>query len=231
MSPLFPKHIPRARSAVLSRAFSLVEVVIAVGIFAIAVISVVGLIIPNTQRVADQLDAQVAQRLADNIRFELERYGFYNVANGLTNQNARIFLVATRDGSKVLLTGEDPFQAWNETYNNYNPDSHAYSSVGSPRAAENDLETNTATSDNPFGIAFRDRYFLVEVGWPAHPQYNSNNPGVVPLAIRLAWPYRLPNGPGTPTASSNYNDANNLPWRVVPPSNHSVMLFNIALTP
>ncbi len=214
-----------------TRGFSLVEVVVAVGIFAVAVISVVGLILPNTQLVNNQIDAQVAQRLADNIRFELARYGFKNVTSGLSNANDRLFLVATRDGSRVLLTGEDPYEAWNETYAaGYDPENPSYSSVSSPLAAENKLETDGAP-DNPAGIAFRDRYFLVEVGWPDYPQYNNNNSGAMPLAVRLLWPYRLPNGPATPSASSDYKDLTNLPWRVTPPSQLSSTLFNVVLTP
>jgi type II secretory pathway pseudopilin PulG len=213
-----------------SRAFSLVEVVIAVGIFAVAVISIVGLILPNTKRIADQLDAQVAQRLSDNIRFELERYGFKNITSSLNAVNDRVFLVASSDGSRVLITGEDPYTAWSETYSSsYDPDSSSYTTVATKRAAENDLETAT-TPGNPPGLPFRDRYFLVEVGWPIHPQYK-NDGGAVPLNVRVMWPYRLPNGPATPTSSSAYNDQANLPWRVVPPAQLSTMLFNITLTP
>ena len=223
MFSLFPMPAKRAEA----RAFSLVEVVIAVGIFAVAVISIVGLILPNTKRIADQLDAQVAQRLSDNIRFELERYGFKNITNSLNAASDRVFLVASNDGSRVLVTGEDPYAAWNETYNSsYDPDSSSYTTVATKLDAENALETNT-NPGNPPGLAFRDRYFLVEVGWPIHPQYK-NDGAAVPLNVRVMWPYRLPNGPATPTSSSAYND---LPWRVVPPAQLSTMLFNITLTP
>ena len=137
---------------VKARAFSLVEVVIAVGIFAVAVISIVGLILPNTKRIADQLDAQVAQRLSDNIRFELERYGFKNITSSLNAANDRVFLVATSDGSRVLITGEDPYAAWSETYSStYDPDSSSYTTAAPARAAENALETAPPPGAGPRG--------------------------------------------------------------------------------
>jgi type II secretory pathway pseudopilin PulG len=226
-----PSVLSPAAAPVGRRAFSLVEVVIAVGIFAVAVITIVGLLVPNTKQVAAQVEAQVAQRLADNIRLELERYGYHNVTSGLNAAADRLFLVATQDGTRVLITGEDPYAAWNDTYGNYDPDSAAnYPAVASPLAAEKKLETD-GSPDNPPGIAFRDRFFLIEVAWPSYPQFNNNNRGAVPLNIRVLWPYRLPNGPASPTSSSAYNDKDNLPWRVVAPADHSTMLFNVVLTP
>jgi type II secretory pathway pseudopilin PulG len=224
---LLPRPRPSGNSAA---AFSLVEVVIAVGIFAVAVLAIIGLLLPNTKLVGEQLDATVAQRLAQNIQLELARYGFRNVTDGLNDANDHIYLVATRDGSRVLVTNEDPFAAWNDTYNNYDPDAGGnYDTVAGPLAAENDLETATPPG-NPPGMAFRDRYFLIEVGWPDFPQYNNNNAGVMPLNVRVLWPYRLPNGPADLSATT-YNDDNKLPWLVVKPSEHSTMLFNVALTP
>jgi type II secretory pathway pseudopilin PulG len=214
--------------------FSLVEVVVAVGIFAVAVLSIVGLLLPNTKSVADSIDADVAQRLGENIQFELARYGFANVAAALPapyNANRKIYMVATKDGSRVLVTGEDPFQAWSDTYGTYDPESAGnYNTVASTETAENALITDSSPG-NPPGIAFRDRFFLIEVSWPdGHPQYKTNV-GFMPLNVRLLWPYRLPNGPANPTGSSKYNDRTNLPWLVVAPAGHSSMLFNVALIP
>lgn len=213
-------------------AFSLVEVVVAVGIFAVAVLSILGLLLPNTRTVAEQVDATVAKRLADNIQFELSRYGFANVVTGLPAVNSRLFMVATEDGSRVLVTGEDVYTAWADTYGSYDPSSGTnYSVVAGPaRPAENNLAT-AGVPGSPPGIAFRDRFFLIEVSWPDHhPQYVANQ-AVMPLNIRILWPYRLPNGPANPGVNSPYNDAVNLPWRVVSPSNHSALLYNLALTP
>ena len=216
--------------------FSLVEVVVAVGIFAVAVLSIVGLLLPNTKSVADGIDADVAQRLGENIQFERARYGFANVVAALPspyNANRKIYMVATKDGSRVLVTGEDPYQAWSDTYGTYDPESAGnYNSVAAADAlaAENDLITDSSPGVPP-GIAFRDRFFLIEVSWPdGHPQYQ-NNLGFMPLNVRVLWPYRLPNGPANPSSSSKYNDRTDLPWLVVAPAGHSSMLFNAALTP
>lgn len=204
------------------------------GIFAVAVLSILGLLLPNTKAVADQIDSNVAQRLAENIQLELQRYGFEAVKLALPapyDANAKLFMVATKDGSRVLVTGEDPYAAWADTYTNYHPSAGTnYKTVARPLAAENALETNT-TPGNPAGIAFRDRFFLIEVSWPdTHPQYVQNG-GSFPLNVRVVWPYRLPDGPAVPTATSDYKAINELPWSVVAPSAHSSILFNVALTP
>jgi type II secretory pathway pseudopilin PulG len=213
--------------------FSLVEVVVAVGIFAVAILSIVALLLPNTKAVADQIDAGVAQRLSENIQLELDRYGFTRVVAALPNQSARLFMVATKDGSRVLVTGEDPYAAWADTYNKYKPDAATNYKTVPPLqrlAAENNLSTDTVPG-NPPGIAFRDRFFLVEISWPdVCPQYTANS-GVMPLSVRMLWPYRLPNGPDAPTVSSKYDSQLELPWMVVAPSSHSTLLLNVALKP
>jgi type II secretory pathway pseudopilin PulG len=212
--------------------FSLVEVVVSVGIFAVAVLSILALLLPNTKTVADQIDAGVAQRLGENIQLELDRYGFAAVVSALPNKTARIFMVASKDGERVLVTGEDPYAAWDDTYgNNYKSDAAGnYNTVAAPLAAENNLVTAT-TPGVPPGIAFRDRFFLIEVSWPdTYPQYKVDS-GVMPLNVRLLWPYRLPDGPAAPTTTTKYNDWTELPWLVVSPSTHNSLLFNFALKP
>ncbi|AKC81672.1 hypothetical protein IMCC26134_00765 [Verrucomicrobia bacterium IMCC26134] len=198
------------------------EVVVSVGIFAVAVLSILALLLPNTKSVADQIDAGVAQRLGENIQLELDRYGFTAVVGALPNKTSRIFMVATKDGERVLITGEDPYAAWNDTYGKYIPSASSYTSVSPALAAENDLIVGI-----PPGIAFRDRFFLIEVSWPdTYPQYQANS-GAMPVNVRLLWPYRLPDGPPDSTATI-YNQ---LPWLVVSPSAHNSLLFNFALKP
>jgi type II secretory pathway pseudopilin PulG len=211
--------------------FSLVEVVVSVGIFAVAVLSILALLLPNTKSVADQIDAGVAQRLGENIQLELDRYGFAAVVGALPNKTARIFMVASKDGERVLITGEDPYAAWNDTYGSYKSDAAGnYDTVAAPLAAENNLITAT-TPGVPPGIAFRDRFFLIEVSWPdTYPQYKVDS-GVMPVNVRLLWPYRLPDGPAAPKSTTKYNNWADLPWLVVSPSAHNSLLFNFALKP
>ena len=56
------------------RAFSLLEVVVAVGIFAFAVIAIIGLLLPNTSAVQERIESDTARRLTENIQSELQRY-------------------------------------------------------------------------------------------------------------------------------------------------------------
>ena len=254
--PHFSRPYPR-------RGFSLIEVVIAVGIFAVAVISIVGLLLPNTQAVTEQIESDVARRLAENVQAELQRHArnlahlqrtstrknlddfddlfFGGAPAGRTNS---LFLVATRDGSRVLITGEDPYRAWNDTYNNpYRPDDATnYDTVVKPLTAENNLITNT-TPGNPPGIAFRDRYYLIEAFLLQHPVYPRTEAladtaalAYIPVGIKVVWPYRLPDGSSNPTAASDYNSRGSatvpeLPWQVVAQDKHSVLNFNLTISP
>jgi type II secretory pathway pseudopilin PulG len=248
--------VPTPNPIRLRRAFSLVEVVVAVGIFAVAVLSIIGLLLPNTQAVEDQIESDAARRLTENVQSELQRYlraisedqkGGANKGEGLRNFDnlfysgggtRSIFLVGTRDGSRVLVTGEDPYLAWNDTYKNpYDPRVVGnYTTVGSPLVAENNLITDS-TSESPAGIAFRDRYYLIEVFLPETPKHRKTDvPSNValpflPLGVRVVWPYRIPNGPANATDTSKYNTYNDLPWLVVSPAKHSVFNFNLALAP
>ncbi len=246
------------------RAFSLIEVVVAIGIFAVAVISIIGLLLPNTQAVTEQIESDVARRLMENVQAELQRHArsvtaaqpigtrgldnfddlfFTGAPAGRTNS---LYLVATRDGSRVLLTGEDPYRAWNDTYNNpYQPDASGNYSivpVSDQLAAENNLITNT-TPGNPPGIAFRDRYYLIEVYLLRSPAYPTTEPtadtaglAFIPVGVKVLWPYRLPDGPSNPNSTSAYNSrgtsaAPELPWQVVSPFKHSVLNFNLTISP
>lgn len=251
-------------SSLRDRAFSLIEVVVAVGIFAVAVISIIGLLLPNTQAVTEKIESDVARRLMENVQAELQRHArsvtaaqpstrkglddfdnlfFAGAPAGRTNS---IYLVATRDGSRVLLTGEDPYRAWNDTYNNaYQPDASGNYSivpVSDQLAAENNLITNT-TPGNPPGIAFRDRYYLIEVYLLRSPAYPTTEPtadtaglAFIPVGVKVVWPYRLPDGPSNPNSTSDYNSrgtstAPELPWLVVSPDKHSVLNFNLTISP
>lgn len=81
--------------------FSLIEVVLAVGIFATVIVSVIGLLGPTVQSVREVIDSTVAARLADGVDAELRRVGFAGVVTA-TAGNAIIPLVATVDGSRIV---------------------------------------------------------------------------------------------------------------------------------
>jgi len=138
------------------RAFSLIEVAIAVGVVAVAIVVVLGLLPGIARRAADSEDAQTALRLPDAVTVELRalaiQRGFDSLAGGIavmsTGTDGGLLLVAARDGSQVrpLNTTESPV---------------------------------------------REQYFLIEVR-----RFGSGSlaydPGsaVLPLSIRVSWPYR-----------------------------------------
>jgi len=88
--------------------FSLIEVVLAAGIFAVAVTVMLALLPALTRQSAESADALVAQGLPDSLRVELRRLAA-NDFNGLANtipvmgtplENGLLF-VASRDGSRL----------------------------------------------------------------------------------------------------------------------------------
>lgn len=196
-----------------SLAFSLVEVVVALGVFAVAIVSVIGLLAPTARAVSTVIETDVAQRLAGNVNLELQRYGFLQVANGLPNATSRIYLVANRKGDRVLVTGEDPFTGV----------------VATPSMPAEHKLAASATPGNPPGMALRDRYYLVEVRRATTPVL-TDDAASIPLSIRISWPYRLPQGPVTETAD-DYNDDPSTFLDPFSSSDRSLLLLNVALTP
>ena len=114
LSPVSGIHSP----IFFFRAFSLLEVVIAVGIFATAVVTLLALLPATLRESADSLDTQIALRLPGAIETELRRQvatqGFDALAARIPIMNASPdhgeLLVATHQGDDVrrLLVGESP---------------------------------------------------------------------------------------------------------------------------
>lgn len=177
-------------------AFSLVEVVVAIGIFAAGIIAIVALLAPTARNVEDITDTTVATRLSDNITTELNRIGFVAVRDFLAPSNATldrtIHLVATRDGRRVVRTGADVRSSPAPG------SSQSVTLAGQP--AENALDDATAP-----GLAERDRYFLITVTRaatdPADPLFFHRNTAgrtpdaSLPVRIRVEWPFYVPAGP------------------------------------
>lgn len=86
--------------------FSLIEVVVAVGIFAIAIVSVIGLLGPINKSVGDVRDFDNASRVVAAVQGELQReaqrIGLETFATTYLNQSA---IYASSDGQKVAAGG------------------------------------------------------------------------------------------------------------------------------
>lgn len=198
-------------------AFSLVEVVIAIGIFSLVIVAVVGLLIPITRDTTAVTEVTTSLRLAEGVNRELERVGGTVVAGLGTNT---LYLVATPDGGRILRT--------QQTTTGGSPGTNA------SFPAENDLE---ATPANPVpGIAKRDRFFLVEVrllqddpGTTDDNIHFQAGDGAVPVEVRVSWPFYTPKGPQPASLSGlGWNDGA-LDAELTPAASRSIYLFAAAV--
>ena len=150
--------------------FSLVEVVVAVGIFAIAIVSIIGMLVPINNSVADIRDSEDASRLSTTIQGELQKLSFATIKVVLDAPGAATsVLYASRDGSKVEVR---------------NP----------PAPRVNIWDQNNAGLSQVEQDAFK--FFKVEllrndILSPAPADATS---GYLAFTIKLTWPAFAPNG-------------------------------------
>jgi prepilin-type N-terminal cleavage/methylation domain-containing protein len=142
------------------KGFSLVEVVVAVGIFAIAVISVIGLMVPINQSVANVKDGDDASRVASIIQNELQRLGI-GAVNGFIGGAS---LYADRTGSKIGLLAST---VWDTDVPDLNgntlPD-------GFEKDAQKFFEIKVKASPSLPFTAASDGYLAIniEIRWPGY---------------------------------------------------------------
>ena len=184
-------------------AFSLIEVVVAIGILAVTLAMVLGLTGSTLRSAGAAADIAVAARLGASIRSELERLKADLGLPGLAavvppgGSATALQLVATRDGQRVLRSdGAEPAAG------------HALNDPMLP------------------GIALRDRYFLAEVTQQFDLPYVPEA-GFFALSVRVSWPYHLPVGPATPDATTVDADAGH----EVPRDERRVVIFSFVLRP
>jgi prepilin-type N-terminal cleavage/methylation domain-containing protein len=149
------------------RGFSLIEVIIAVGIFAMAVAVMLGLLPSLTRQAAASADTMTALRLPDVVRTELQRVATAGGFDALAGQAspmaaplpATLNLAASRDATRVQSLGYQE-----------------------PPAADR--------------IAQDGQYFLVEV-WRFNQAPLAFDPSgaVHALHVRVSWPYFAPGSP------------------------------------
>ena len=190
-------------SLIARRGFALIEVVMALGVLALAVISLLAFLASAAGAEGEMADAQAAASLGGPVQAELERLqaelGFDGLAAAVppAGSPAPLRLVATRDGRRALRAD------------------------GAAAAADRPLNEPTLP-----GIARRDRYFLVEItrqldlpGGPAA--------GFVAVSAMVRWPYLLPAGPATPGATAADADG----AREAPEPLRSWLVLNLAVPP
>jgi multisubunit Na+/H+ antiporter MnhC subunit len=153
--------------------FSLVEVIIAVGIFATAVAVILALLAPLSRQAAASTDSLTALRLPDAIRAELGRLGRVGGFDALAGQTkpmaaplpATLALGASRDATRIQSLSYLP-----------------------PAA--------------PDQVTQGDQFFLIEA-WTFNQAPMAYDPSgtVLALHVRVSWPYFTPgSAAATPAA-------------------------------
>lgn len=151
------------RTAGLTRAFSLVEVVIAVGIFAVSIAVIVGLLPTLTRQTADAAELRVAQALPEAVTAEIRRLAGTSLdsfAGSLPTMSTPLqggyAFVANRDGSRLHAVASPP--ATREML----PSAEQYFFVEAWKFSQASLAFSSTSSVLPL---------YVRVTWPYH------NPG------------------------------------------------------
>lgn len=150
------------RTRLRSRAFSLVEVVIAVGIFAGAVAIVLALLPSIGRQAAASGDSLVAQRFPDALGVELRRLA---TGGGFDALVARAPVAsAPLDGGLAFVASRDGARLHSLDYL-------------APAKAD--------------ALPEAEHYFLVEVWrFPSAPLAYDPRGAVLPLMVRVSWPFR-----------------------------------------
>ena len=187
----------------LSRSFSLVEVVVAIGLVGASLVALTGLLSTTTHSAAALDDAHGLDSLGASIQCELDR-----LKDSLGMAGLAALVPAGGAATPLQLVG-------------------ARDGLYARRADAADPAANRPLHDPVLpGIANRDRYFLIEV---THlPDSGSaDNAGLVMVSARCSWPYKIPVGPATPGASEFNTD----PARELPAAGRSVLILQFAVTP
>jgi type II secretory pathway pseudopilin PulG len=154
------------------KAFSLIEVVVAVGIFAIAIVSVIGLLVPISNSVVDVRDGDYAARLVTLAQSHIQRLPYDYVKNYLNNvpaEGSAETLYASMDGSK------------------FGPASDA--KIWNPQGNLTELQQNAL------------RFFKIQLtrNDALSPKSNDDAAGYLAFNMTVTWTVYNPNGQGVAT--------------------------------
>lgn len=158
------KHLKRKSG------FSLVEVVVSVGIFAVAILGIIGLFAPTTKIVSAVADSDASTRAVSAIQSYLKEIGSTSTGFSTTLPaafTAGYVFYANKGGDNVGVA----------------EDSAPASSPGRLIAADRFFEFSlTRNGDSP------------NTGDGLSPQANDTTAGFLAFTINLRWPAYLPNG-------------------------------------
>lgn len=145
------------------RAFSLVEVVLAVGVFAGAITVILALLPALTTRAANSADALIAQRMPDALRVEMQR-------------------LAATGGFDALATRIPVMHV---------PLDNGFAFVATRDAARLHARDYLAPGVNDT-LEPQERYFLIEIWrFPSAPLAYEAGGVVLPVVVRVSWPYQI----------------------------------------
>lgn len=179
--------LPRAGAS--PSAFSLIEVVVAIGIFAIGMTAVIALFAPVARNVTSSADAESAARVADALRLKIQSLPFATVAglfkestgtgHQLADSDAKSdyditrdpqLLFASRDGSKVGVYAD---AVWLDPVTRRNSDREKFFEIAlirnetiSPKATTTTAADGTSVSTQPDSTAAVLAY-TARLRWPA----------------------------------------------------------------
>ena len=152
-------------------AFTLVEVVVALGVLAVTVVAALGLLGAMGRSANENSETERAGQLVEASLSELARLRDHPVGEGLPGQLdglAAIIPASDSPASFKLVGSRDGLRAVNET-------------------DADDPET---------GVLPRDRFYLIEVRQQTAPLNYRSDAGFMALSLTVRWPYRIASGPG-----------------------------------
>jgi prepilin-type N-terminal cleavage/methylation domain-containing protein len=162
------------------RGFTLIEVVVAVGVFAVGIVAVLGLLSPVSRSVAAVADRDKAAQLGDAIQTELARLRDSQTATASLTKLDVFAALVPAGGTLNLVASRD----------------------GAHAIRESDAGNDTVTGSPP-GIAKRDRYFLVVVSRQPSPLGDyTDGSGFLALTLTVKWPYQIATGAGADDATA-----------------------------
>lgn len=179
------------------QAFSLVEVVVAVGIFALAIVGVIGLLSPTNKAIADVTDSDNATRVVNAVQAELQR-----IAS--TSTGWATFTTSTTPPRLLRLSSEIATDDANTSFN-YSSPSSLYILFASKDGSK--IGVYNSTVWDVAGLTTQkqkdaNKFFEIALirNWDSTASTGLSDPtkdssaGFLAYTMRIRWPVFLPDG-------------------------------------